>query len=343
MLTFFLEYLLMKRFLIITTLALSVILLLQSCGHRVHGPIVPESKLPKVSVKIHRYGKALFGLDTLHFQDGLKTLKKSFPYFLDADLNDTANVNQLYRYVTDTQIVNVYHQTMKIFPNLNPLEQDLSSAFSHFKYYFPDYSLPQVFSYVSDLYYEHPILRRDSVLVIALDDYLGQNYLPYEDLNIPDYHRRCMQKAFIPIDVMNAIYHHYFYPSIPPGDVLDKMINAGKRLYFLDAMMPLTPDSVKIGYTGNQMKWMEEHKKDVWAVLVRDNLLYSTDYMTMNKLTQPGPFSDGFSHSSPAAMGNWFGWQMVRKYMSEYPKTTLLQLLNMKDAQNILQKSGYKP
>lgn len=334
----------MKRFLVATILTLSFVLMMQSCGRRrTHGPIVPKSKLPKVTVKIHRYGKALFSLDTLHFQEGLKKLQKEFIYFLDGDLNDTANVNQLYRYVTDTQTIKVFHHTMKVYPNLNSLEKKLSSAFSHFKYYFPNYKLPHVFSYISDLQYMNPILRRDSVLVIGLDDYLGPNYPPYEDLNIPDYHRRCMQKAFIPVDVMNSLYDHYFYPSIPPGDVLDKMIDAGKRLYFLDAMMPMTPDSVKIGYTANQMKWMEKHRKDVWAVLVKDNLLYSTNYMVMNKLTQPGPFSDGFSRNSPAAMGNWFGWQIIRKYMSRYPKTTLQQLFNMKDAQSILQKSEYKP
>jgi hypothetical protein len=333
----------MKRFLVTTVVGVLVILFLQSCSHQGHGPIIPVSKLPKVTVKIHRYGKALFGLDTLHFQEGLKKLQKSFPYFLDADLDDTANVNQLYRYVTDTGIAHVYRRTMKVYPDLSKLEKQLSSAFSHFKYYFPNDALPQVFSYVSDLYFEHPILRRDSVLVIALDDYLGKNYLPYEELNIPEYHRRCMQEPFIPIDVMNSIYSHYFYPSIPPGDVLAKMVNAGKRLYFLDAMMPMVPDSVKIGYTAAEMKWMEKHKKDVWAVLVKDNLLYSTNYMTMNKLTQPGPFSDGFSNDSPAAMGNWFGWQIVRRYMSKYPKTTLLQLMKMGDPQSILQKSGYKP
>lgn len=334
----------MKRFAVVTVLTLSFVLIMQSCSNRrTHGPVVPASKLPKTAVKIHRYGKALFSIDTLHFQEGLKKLKKQFSYFLDADLNDTANVNQLYRYVTDTNIMKVYQKTMEVYPNLNSLEKKLSSAFAHFKYYFPNYKLPQVFTYVSDLYYMHPILRRDSVLVIALDDYLGQDYQPYEDLNIPDYHRRCMQKAFIPIDVMNSLYSHYFYPSIPAGDVLAKMINAGKRLYFLDAMMPMTPDSVKIGYTGKQITWMENHKKDVWAVLVKNNLLYSTNYMAMNKLTEPGPFSDGFSRNSPAAMGNWFGWQIVRKYMSKYPKTTLQQLFNMKDAQNILQRSGYKP
>lgn len=334
----------MKKFVFPAIFVFTMLMLVQSCeNQKAYGPEVPASLLPNVKVNIHRYGQALFSLDTLHFKAGLIKLKKSFPYFLDADLNDTANLNQLFNYVTDTEIIHIYHRTMKVFPKVNHLEQALGSAFSHLKYYFPKYQLPGVYTYVSDLYYEQPIIRRDSVLVIALDDYLGKDFLPYSWLNIPLYHRRCMQKAFIPVDVVRAIYNHNFKPPYHSGTLLDRMIELGKRLYFLDAMLPKVPDSLKICYTSRQMNWIEKYKRDVWAALIKNSLLYSTNYMMINKMSQPGPFSDGFSRNSPPAMAKWFGWQIVREFMVKHPKTTLLQLLKMKDSQAILQESGYKP
>ncbi len=306
-------------------------------------PVVPQSKLPRVQVKIHRYGKALFSLDTVHFKSALKKIKPEFLPFLNADLDDTAHINQLLRYVSDTQIRHIYHITLRKYPQLQTEEKALSSAFAHLKYYFPEYVLPDVYTYVSDLYYEQPVMKQGHTVVIALDDYLGENFPLYIDLNIPKYHRRCMVKQQMVPDVMRTLYQQDFYKNMHPKTLLDHMLEAGKKLYFLDAMLPAVPDTLKICYTGRQWQWMTKNRKEVWAVIVRNRFLYSSDYMLINKMTQPGPFSDGFSHDSPPAMGAWFGWQMVRKYMARHPKTTLEQLLKKRDAQQFLEDSGYKP
>jgi len=332
-----------RPFLIIIPLVF-LFFLLASCVH--HKPYLPEvssSQLPKVSVKIHRYGQALFRVDTSNFRKGIIALKGEFPYFLDANLNDTANLNKLYSYVTDTQLLHVSRYTQERFPDLQKEAKQLSGAFSHLKYYFPHYKLPWVYTYISGLYYEQPVVKKDTVLIIALDDYLGKNYLSYEELRIPQYHRRCMNRNHIAVDVMKTLYLHDFYHAIRTKTLLDKMVEAGKQLYFLDAMMPQLADSLKICYTSKQMEWMKVHKRDVWAVLVKNRLLFSTNYLMVNKMTQPGPFTDGFSRQSPAGMANWFGWQMVRTYMSKHPATSLKDLLKIKDAQGLLEASAYKP
>ena len=343
---FFIDNVMHKRKVFFTGFLFTFILLLglASCHSSRHNvPEIPESKLPKVQVIIHRYGKALFGLDRHHFQAGLKKLKPQFLPFLNADLNDTANVNRLYRYVTDTQILYVYHKTIAAFPQLKREEKQLSRAFAHLKYYYPAYRLPEVYSYVSDLYYEQPVMKQGQTVVIALDDYLGKDFPLYSDLNIPQYHRRCMVPAQIVPDIMRTLYRDDFQKNIHPKTLLDNMLEAGKALYFLDAVMPDVPDTIKICYTGKQLAWMQKNRKEVWAVLVRNRFLYSSDYMLINKMTQPGPFSDGFSHQSPPMMASWFGWQMVRQYMREHPQTTLEQLFKKKDAQQFLMDSGYKP
>jgi hypothetical protein len=318
---------------------------LVSCHHSQQNvPVVPENKLPKVQVKIHRYGKALFSINLKNFKAGLEKIQPEFLPFLNASLNDTANVNKLFRYVSDTQIQYVYHKTMKLFPNMNPEQRQLQSAFAHIKYYYPSYHLPQVYSYISDLYYEQPVMKQGNSVVIALDDYLGEKFPLYIDLNIPRYHRRCMTKENMVVDVVRTLYQGDFQPKkIYPKTLLDNMLEAGKALYFIDAMLPDIPDTLKVCYTGKQLQWMEKNKKAVWAVLVKNRFLYSSDYMLINKMTQPGPFSDGFSHASPPAMARWFGWQMARKYMHDHPKITLQQFLKMKDAQTFLEDSGYKP
>ncbi|MBN2616222.1 MAG: hypothetical protein JXR71_11075 [Bacteroidales bacterium] len=318
-----------------------IVFSLYSCGNT--SLRIPASKRPAISVKIKRYGTALFSLDTLNFKVSAERLKKQFPFFLDADLNNKANYQQLYGFVTDTAIIHVYHKTREVFPNLDELQKSLSSEFSYIKYYFPHYRLPQVYSYVSDLYFEQPIMKKDSVLVIALDDYLGENYLQYKQLNIPLYHRRLMKPEYIPVDVAKYLYIHDFSHSFQPQTLLDNMIQAGKMLYFMDAVLPETPDSLKMGYTHEQWQWMEQHKKEVWAVMVNDQMLFSGDFMVIKKMMQQGPFTDGFPRTAPSSMGAWFGWQMVKKYMQRHPKTTLSQLLKMKDSQQLLQESGYKP
>jgi len=227
---------------------LSVTLL--SCRHANRNvPVVPKKKLPKVQVKIHRYGKALFSLDLKNFQVGLKKIKPDFLPFLNADLNDTANINQLYRYVTDTQIRYVYQKTMKLFPQLNREQRHLQSAFAHLKYYYPSFSIPRVYSYISDLYYEQPVMKQGNSVVIALDDYLGEKFPLYIDLNIPQYHRRCMTKKNMVVDVVRTIYRSDFQLEYPSEDATGQYDGCRKRLYFLDAMLPGIPDTLKICYT----------------------------------------------------------------------------------------------
>lgn len=304
---------------------------------------IPATQRPKVSVKIQRYEEALFKIDTTRFQRELEALKKEFPYFLAGDLHDSANLQQLFAYVTDTQLIKLYHQTLRVFPDLNSEEKQLSTAFSYLKHYYPHYNLPKVYSYVSGIYFEHPVLKRNNIIIIALDDYLGRHFAPYSQLHIPRYHQRCMERDFIPVDILKTIYITDFKKPTPSRTLLDKMIEAGKQLYFLDAMLPTTPDSTKIGYSTRQLKWMNEHKREVWAVLVKNHLIYSVDYMALIKLTQDGPFTEGFSQQSPPRMAAWFGWQIIRTYMEKYPDKTPEDLFGIKDAQHLLEASGYKP
>ncbi len=325
-----------------TVLLLAVTVIMFSCKNENRFDI-PESDLPDVKIHIKRYGKALFEADTSNLKQELKKLQKQFPLFLNGDLDDTANFNKLYRYVTDTQIIKVYHKTMEVFPGLKKQEKDLSNAFAHLKYYFPDYRIPGVYSYISDIRFEQPVIKADTLLIIALDDYLGKDCEFYPVFNIPRYKTRCMTPANIAVDVMKEVYSVDFFNGNKTRTVLDRMIERGKQLYFLDMTMPRLPDTLKICYTAKQLEWIKNHKRDAWAALLENKLLYSTRFEAIRELTEEGPFTKGFGNNSAPAIGTWFGWQIVRTFMQKNKNISPRQLFRIHDAQKILEQSGYKP
>jgi hypothetical protein len=321
-----------------------LMLVLLSCGHDSQRAVrVDPADLPDVQVHIKRYGKALFEIDTTRFAEGLKKIQPEFSYFLDADLSDTANIHQIYSFVADTQVRRLYRETMKIYPDLNNLEHELSDALARYKYFFPEKRIPEVYTYVSDMYYERPVWLKDSVLVIALDVYLGSDYYLYPYLGLPRYKIRCMAPPYITPDVMKALYFTDVWTSPKMKTLLDRMIAGGKMLYYLDAVLPDVPDTVKLCYSKKKLDWAVDNEKNIWAFLVHDELLYSTDFDTQSNLINDGPFTKGFSKESPSRLGIFIGWQIVKDFMANHSEVSLRQLMQTDDSQYILQQSRYKP
>ena len=318
--------------------------ILQSCDtNSSKGPKVYKSQISDIDVKIHRYEKALAKADTNNFLADISKLQNEFPLFLGTDTYTNEQLSPLYEYVTDTQLIALSNAVLKKYPNLKNQETQLSSAFSRYHYFFADKKIPRVYSYVSNLHYEQPIIFDDSVVIIALDVYLGENLSAYRGLGIPYYKIRCMTDDNIAVDVMKEIYINELAPRNKQKTLVDRMIAAGKLLYYLDAVLPNVPDSLKICYTSNQIDWIENNKSNVWAFLVENKLFYSADYKTQTKLMQDGPFTTGFSNNSPSRLGMWLGWQIVRKYMDNHTDISLKNLIENTDAQAIFNQSGYKP
>jgi hypothetical protein len=330
---------------ITTLLFILTVLFFGSCSNTSERyiPKVSKKDLPKVNIRIKQYGKALFSLDTTNLQAGLKSISPEFMLFLDADLDDTSNLNKIKGFVTDSLNKALYEKTEQVFPDLKDLEHQLSSAYAHLLYYFPEYRVQSFYSYISGVYYEEPVMVYDTFALIGLDNYLGKDCQYYDRFMIPKYKSRWMIPGEITPDVMRAVFNTLPQKNYKPSTLLDLMIMAGKRMFFLDAVMPDTPDTLKIRYTDAQLKWVEQNEKNIWAFLVSEKLLFTADFKQSNKLMQDGPFTNGFSRSTPSRLGEWIGWQIVSTYMKNHPEVSLKKLLQMNDAQEILNRSGYKP
>jgi hypothetical protein len=133
------------------------------------------------------------------------------------------------------------------------------------------------------------------------------------------------------------------FPGLP-GDrtLLDIMIDKGKRMYLLDLFMPKTPDSLKIGYTANQLEGAEENEALIWNFFLQNELLYVSDPMRIRDFVGDGPKTMELGDGSPGHIALFTGRQIVRTYMKKYPDTKPDAMLKL-GAKQLLEASGYRP
>ena len=179
--------------------------------------------------------------------------------------------------------------------------------------------------------------------------FLGKDSKFYGALveSLPQY----LTRKFTPAYIVPRVSEYYVRENLikeqdQDRSLLAKMIYNGKILYFMEQVLPeTTPDSVKIGYTAQQLAWCKTFEPEIWAYFMENNLLYNTDYSKIQVYLSDGPFTPGIGEKRESApkLGVWIGWQIVKQYMKQHPDVTLNQLMAEKDAQKILSDSKYKP
>ena len=243
--------------------------------------------------------------------------------------------------LTDTIQVELFDEVAKTFGDFDQESADLESLFKHIKYYFPETKTPHVVTLTSDVRYDNRIILVDSLLLIGLDNYLGDDHHFYE--GIQRYIASSLDKKFLISDVASAFSKKVLsYPR--NRTLLSRMVYYGKELYLKDKLIPSATDAQKIGYSEEEMEWAKVNEEQMWKYFVERELLYSTDATLDKKFLDPAPFSKfglELDTESPPRLGRYMGWQIVRAFM-EKTDTGLKQMLGM-PADEILKQSNYKP
>jgi len=131
------------------------------------------------------------------------------------------------------------------------LEEGLTKALQHYLYYYRGVEIPTIYTYISGGDYDYPVQFADSVMLIGIDNYLGKDFKPYVSDGMPAYRISRMTLEHIVPDCMKVLGKITYPEEVPGNNLLEQMIDAGKRLLFVDAMIPLTEDRLKIGIQKN--------------------------------------------------------------------------------------------
>ncbi len=323
--------------------ALILVAFLVSCNSSGDRLKVDVSATEITPVTIHRYDRDLFGVNPADLRAGLERLKPEYPFFLNTDLSDTMKLLSMKDYLLNERNVAFHKACDSAYPDLAGPSEALTSAFRHVAWYFKGFRVPRVYSYISGGDYQYPVQWVDSVMLIALDCYLGPGFYYYKADQLPLYRMQRTRAEDIAPDAMSAVYGGLYPQTYPGPTLLEQMIEAGKRILFIDAMMPDAPPHLKLGYTPEQYAWASANEEHVWAAIIANQLLYSSGGKTIRSFLADGPFTAEFSKESPPRLGEYIGWRILLQYYERNSALTLPEVLEEKDAQKILTLSRYKP
>lgn len=323
-----------------------------------------KDKTPDVSgiavdVKLERFDREFFAIDSNNVLPGLNQLNEKYPVLTSIFLENVLGLDSASTIPGVRRFLHLsgslFDTVNTVFKNTADLEKDFKKAFQYVKYYFPQYKLPSIATIAGpvDAMAQSetgptPNFLGPDFLGISLQFYLGNTFSVYSDpffvSNVaPEYRSRRFSKEYIIADAMQLIVTDIFPDKSGGKPLIDQMIEKGKLWYLLDKLLPTTPDSIKTGYTQRQLDWCNEYEGKIWSYLVKNEDLHSLTPSVLQTYIGESPFTQGLSQEdSPGNIGQWIGWQIIKKYVSKNPGLSPEELMKT-DAKKILDEAKYKP
>jgi len=334
-----------KQALVICIIAIYI----TACGTKKN---IPDVSGIQIQLDTVRFEKDFFAIDTTHTEQALDNLQQKYPAFLNDYLynllglppNKDSVLPGINRFIHDYKPV--YDSVMLKYPSIQTATKQLSHALQFVKYYFPKYKTPPALITFTGPLEGYSNVLTTSGVAVGLQLYLGKGYVLYNTDYIadryPPYRTRRFEAGYIAVDCMKNIILDIYPTNDIDQPLINQMIEAGKRLYVLDACMPETADSLKTGYTQQQLDDCYNDEARIWNFFLENNLLFVTDQAQTRDYMNDGPKTETMTEKSPGFIGQFVGWQIVKKWMEQDSKRTLPQLLQT-PARQIFDEAKYKP
>ncbi len=259
-----------------------------------------------------------------------------------APINDPRLPMVLHRFVLDPDWSEAQRAVDSVLGDMEAERAQFEQGFERLSTWFPDSLTPRVVVFNSG--FNFGIFPTDSVLGVGAEWFIGPEqpviqYLAPE--NFPQYVKdRMTPDMLVPSAVKGWLLVHYTR-DIRGADLLTNLVETGKVMALLDAVLPGTEPYVKFAFSKEQLAWCEANEFLIWQEVVSKDQLFSKKTEDIGRWMNDGPFTNGLPHEGPGHIGEWIGYRMVRAYLDENPKTTFAQLLALDDPRAILK--DYKP
>ena len=334
------------------------ILILLLCSMLILGSSCKENKQPKSlssqvtpkPIVIDRFEQAVFEIDQKNLSQAKNAMAKKYGSFYDIYFGRIMNFGDpknpkfdiiLNDFINHPDLKNLYQDVKKTYPDTKKISKDLAPLLANYQTLYPNDSILKVATFISG--FNNAIVTTPNYIGIGLDMFMGKNYRFYASVDFPAYITNRLSKEYITPAIAKALLNTKLPEANQTNTLLSEIIQEGKILYGIDLLLPEVEDSLKIGYTAEQLDWCKANEGNIYKLFIEDNLLFSAEQKKYAKYLEEAPFTAGLANNSAPRIGIWCGWQIVKNYMNNNPSISFDELWKEKDAQKILKLATYKP
>ena len=294
-----------------------------------------DSNNHDIEIELERFEEVFFTSDI----DNLNNVKKDFPFLFPTQFENQIWIDRL----TDTIQNEIYNEVKKSFFDFSIQKNSLQDIYGNYLKYDSSYQIPRIITLTTDVDFRKKIILTDSLLLIGLDNYLGENHFFYS--SFPKYIQSTFNKENIVIDIAKEYAKEVVIKEkVDNYTFIEKIINQGKILYFTSIMLPKEEPSSIIGYSSLDFQWALENEKDIWSNFSDNNYLFKSDKNLDTRFIKLAPFSKFYlsiDNQSPSMIGKYIGWQIVKSFMKN--NSLSLNDLVQSNPMYIYNNSKYKP
>lgn len=318
---------------------IAIVLLCASCGRS--REYAPEPIAPLYDI-VYEYGRA-----NLRAEDSILEANLRYEPQLEALLatvhDDNVPDSLQLRAWSRSPAVEVFTPAAdSVFPSLAGLESQLGTILGRAEE--DGLELPRR-SYAAIVHGKlESILFADSVMLIALNHYLGAEYEGYSAW--PAYSRMLKTPDQLPYDIAEAlIATEYPYDSGEHPTVLKRLIYEGALAYAKKQVVPDADEAGVLSMPVEHLAYSVENEAATWGALISRALLFDTSAGTMSRLFDPAPTTSLIDTYAPGRVVRYNGLKLIESYVKKHPGITLAEMLSpdFYNADNTLAESGYNP
>ena len=224
----------------------------------------------------------------------------------------------------DSKAVEVFSPAVdSIYPDVTQFESQLGNILARAKKEGLDFPERQ---YAAVVYGKmQSVLFVDSVMLIALNHYLGADYKGY--FLWPEFIRQNKTPEAMPYDIAEALTG-MSYPYKGGTTLLSRMLYEGALAHAKMLLVPKATVEGVLGYDAETLNWLNENESEIWRGIVAGKYLYDTSVSTIDRFVAPAPKVSLITPEAPGRVGRFIGYKIVSAYIRQHPEVSITELLS---------------
>ncbi|MDE6048696.1 MAG: hypothetical protein K2G09_03265 [Paramuribaculum sp.] len=191
----------------------------------------------------------------------------------------------------------------RIGSRIPAMERELGKVKGELAKKFPEIEFPKaVYAVISP--YSQSVMLSDSIMLIALNHYLGADYPGYEGMVAGQ--KVLKSPENVQTDVAEALLRsNYGFTGGDWASALSKMADEGAVVLGVKNLTGCRLEEA-VGTTYENLKLLEDNEKDIWKNMIESQLIYNSSPRISDELLKPYP-----TKRYPSRTGRYIGYKIA--------------------------------